>query len=58
MKIEACVKCNADVEVDDDYEPEGCCNGFECGCMGKQTNPVICDKCWDDLHSKAYDSFR
>lgn len=29
-----------------DYEPEVCCGGHECGCMGMPTNPCVCsDKC-------------
>lgn len=29
-----------------DYEPERCCNGQECGCMGQPTNPCVCsDEC-------------
>lgn len=27
-----------------DYEPEMCCDGRECGCMGQPTNPCVCSK--------------
>ncbi len=27
------------------YEPEHCCNGRFCGCMGRPINPPICDEC-------------
>ena len=33
------------VEVPD-YEPEMCCGGFECGCMGQPIEPCWCDDCW------------
>lgn len=33
-----------------DFEPQMCCSGWECGCMGMPTNPCVCsDKCWDAL---------
>lgn len=32
-----------------DYEPEYCCNGRECGCMGLPIEPPICSQeCWDE----------
>lgn len=40
----------------DDYEPEMCCSGFECGCMGLPTNPPVCSKeCWDKLMKRTYE---
>jgi len=27
-----------------DYEPEFCCSGQDCGCLGKPTNPPVCSK--------------
>lgn len=47
MKVKewGCDKCGAVVMVTDDYEPQRCCSGRECGCMGMVTNPVFCDKC-------------
>lgn len=27
------------------YEPEYCCDGRMCGCMGRPINPPICDEC-------------
>lgn len=38
-----CVGCG-EVEVG---EPEYCCNGRECGCMGKPIDPPLCDACFD-----------
>ena len=33
-----------------DYEPDMCCNGFMCGCMGLPNTPPVCsDECWDAL---------
>lgn len=50
-KLWACDGCgNVNVEVDKDYQPQGCCDGRECGCMGQQINPVFCTKC----HTQAY----
>lgn len=37
--------CGKDCLAPKDYEPEGCCSGRECGCMGREINPVFCDKC-------------
>lgn len=36
-----CVICGTYVK---DYEPEYCCSGRECGCMGLPIEPCICDK--------------
>ena len=36
------------------YDPKMCCNGFECGCMGRPTEPPVCsEKCWNDLLEKG-----
>lgn len=37
--------CTNSVEVEDDFEFMGCCSGIECGCRGRETNPVFCDDC-------------
>lgn len=32
------------------YKPQLCCNGFECGCMGKPVEPCVCsDECFEKL---------
>ena len=32
----------------EDYKPQMCCNGRECGCLGLPTNPQFCSgKCFD-----------
>jgi hypothetical protein len=36
-----CLICQRPVE---DYEPEMCCSGSGCGCMGQPTEPCICSK--------------
>jgi len=42
-----CLICGADVL---DYDPQMCCGGHECGCMGLPTNPCLCSKeCADAL---------
>jgi hypothetical protein len=31
-------------------EPETCCSGRDCGCMGMPIDPVVCSKeCYDNL---------
>jgi hypothetical protein len=27
-----------------DYEPEYCCSGRDCGCMGQPTEPCVCSQ--------------
>ena len=45
--IDPCLICGKPVE---DYEPEFCCSGMDCGCQGVATNPCICsDACWRAL---------
>lgn len=45
-----CMMCGADLP---NYDPKMCCSGFECGCMGKPTEPPICSqKCWDALMAR------
>ncbi|GIO33683.1 hypothetical protein J2TS6_48240 [Paenibacillus albilobatus] len=34
-----CLVCGTDVP---DYEPEYCCDGRECGCMGLPIEPPLC----------------
>lgn len=32
------------------FEYQGCCDGRECGCMGKPVEPCVCSGvCWDKL---------
>lgn len=45
MKKDKCASCEAEIEVPSDYEPEHCCNGWECGCYGLPLNPMFCHKC-------------
>lgn len=28
-----------------DYEPEFCCDGYQCGCGGEPAEPLICEAC-------------
>lgn len=33
-----------------DYTPQICCDGFQCGCMGRPTEPCVCStECWNAL---------
>lgn len=45
MKKHNCDLCHKTILVYDEYEPEFCCDGRECGCMGDRINPVFCDEC-------------
>jgi hypothetical protein len=29
------------------YQPEYCCDGSECGCMGLPVEPPLCPECWE-----------
>ncbi|MDF2563749.1 MAG: hypothetical protein K0Q53_144 [Massilibacillus sp.] len=45
MKDWKCVACGCEIKVEDDYEPEYCCSGKDCGCMGRPINPEFCNEC-------------
>lgn len=48
MKLN-CMQCGVEFEGD---EPEMCCSGHMCGCMGMPTEPIVCsEKCYDDIIS-------
>lgn len=47
-----CRACGKQVEVEDDYEPQMCCSGRDCGCMGMEVNPVFCDECEEKIFGK------
>lgn len=49
MKKHPCDSCNVEIEVPDDYKPEFCCSGYECGCYGRVINPAFCDKCEKEI---------
>ena len=34
-----CICCNEEIN---NYEPEMCCSGIECGCLGLPINPPVC----------------
>jgi hypothetical protein len=40
--MEKCLECN----TNDIPDPEYCCNGYMCGCMGLPIDPPYCDECW------------
>lgn len=52
MKKWTCDACFNPITVVDEYVPEMCCNGFECGCYGKPINPAFCEKCEDEIFRK------
>lgn len=37
----------------DDYVPESCCSGRDCGCMGMPTNPPFHNECWEQHLGRA-----
>ncbi len=44
MKAWLCLLCEKPIP---DYEPEYCCNGFECNCHGVAMNPPVCSSVCD-----------
>lgn len=52
MKKINCFACNKEIEVVEDYEPEWCCDGRECGCMSYPVNPIFCGKCEEKILGK------
>lgn len=38
-----CERCGAPVYG---YSPRYCCDGQECGCMGRPIEPCWCEACW------------
>lgn len=50
--MDTCIVCGTPVP---DYKPEYCCDGRECGCMGKPIEPPICSgECFDALFDKIF----
>jgi hypothetical protein len=51
-------KCHYCDNIVDNYVPEGCCSGRDCGCMGMPIEPPICDECsgsdgiWNNIEKK------
>jgi len=42
-----CMVCQKDFKGE---EPEYCCNGRECGCMGMPIEPIVCsEECYNNL---------
>ncbi|API92701.1 MULTISPECIES: hypothetical protein [unclassified Virgibacillus] len=40
-----CDGCGKGIKIPNDYKPEFCCDGHECGCCGEPINPMFCDDC-------------
>lgn len=50
-----CIICQKPVP---DFEPEYCCDGRDCGCLGQQIQPCVCsDRCYDALMKGIGKSF-
>lgn len=43
----SCVQCDKPLN----YEPQMCCSGYECGCMGLPVDPPVCST---ECYNKAY----
>jgi hypothetical protein len=52
MEKHNCDGCHKEIEVHDEYEPEFCCSGQDCCCMGLPINPVFCDECEEKIFSR------
>ena len=44
-----CEHCGKFVE---DYDPQYCCNAFDCGCMGRPTVPCFCSQECSDKYDQ------
>lgn len=53
MKSWKCYACSKDIEVYVEYEPEFCCNGNDCYCLGEPINPMFCDECEEKYFGKG-----
>lgn len=40
-----CIECKTPI----DYEPEYCCSGYMCGCMGMPIDPPLCVRCFERI---------
>lgn len=55
MTTYTCQVCNKPI---DDYKPQICCSGFDCGCRGQNIEPPICsNECWDKLMGNNSDGY-
>lgn len=52
LKPWLCDGCFQPTEVEEDHQPEMCCDGYMCGCYGKPTNPVFCETCEEKLFGR------
>ena len=41
-EVYMCIVCNHPVE---DYIPQMCCDGSDCGCQGLPIEPPLCNEC-------------
>jgi len=45
-----CMVCDKEFQG---KEPQMCCSGVECGCMGMPTEPIVCSQeCYDKLMNR------
>lgn len=56
MKKVNCCKCQENtVLVTIDFKFQFCCSGLPemCGCYGRETNPVFCNECEEEMRKAA-----
>jgi len=53
LNIICCVECE---KIVGDWEPNMCCSGRDCGCLGLPTNPPICDS--DECYEKFMNKYK
>lgn len=47
MEYGKCIVCGGEL----DFEPQMCCSGKDCGCMGLPIDPPICsEECWEKFY--------
>jgi len=52
-------KCEICKKVVDDFVPEYCCDGTDCGCMGLPIEPCFCSKeCEDKFDERIEESIK
>lgn len=44
-----CTECGKEIE----FEPEMCCSGRDCGCMGMPIYPPWCGECWEKYNNRS-----
>lgn len=51
-----CSSCGDPISLPEGQEPQYCCDGRECGCLGMPINIIFCKNCWDNLFEGEEDA--